>query len=109
MRLVRGMPPAQSSEQEQTQKFSKRSREGILSLRYLLCLSDSQIPGPRVLLPCFTTYMATCRVRIPGQLQNCSTGPWLVITHINLQLTQISHISVHTRGACAVNLPLGRV
>lgn len=111
------MPHAQSSEvcltaETNNQKFSQHNKERILSLKYLLWPSHSYIPGPHVLLLCFTTYMEICQVQISGQLQNCSTGSWLVIAHtyqLTTAITPISLISVLTRGACAVDLALGRV
>ena len=78
MTLARHMPHAQSSEksasrQEQTaQKFLKCNKEGMLSLKCSLGLSDSGIPGPRVPLLSFTTSVSGRDVRAAHN------------THINL-------------------------
>lgn len=110
--LVRRVPHAQSSEvclaaETNNQKLSKHNKERILSLKYLLWPSHSYIPGPHVLLLCFATYMEICQVQISGQLQNCSTGSWLVITHtysINLQLQL--HQSVSSARSQEEHVPL---
>lgn len=112
MTLVKHMPHAQSSEKSALQKQTNKSfRSAIKKESFPL----STYLGFQILrslgLMCYCCVLRRTwryvRYRSPD-----SCRPWLAIAHtyqLTAAITPISLISVHTRGACAVDLPLGRV